>query len=142
MTDEFEVQADEWTKSVPDEKKEQYIHARKRAKLLEFSADNFGTHLWTEEAADFYLDMVEPYFLAQYSGGKTAEIKKHLDHLWDLLRDDKSEAAEIAASRAQNLNAAADNADIEVNRHAGEEDTHMTNGIAQTPFKEATQATA
>ena len=142
LTDEFEVQAEVWTKNVAEGKKEQVKRDHKRAQLLSFDSDEMHSQLWTNEAAHFYLDTVEPHFLAPYSGGRTAATKKDLDLLWDMLRKDPAEAERRAERRAKNLNATTENAEIDVSGQADGEDTHMTNGILRTPLKEATEATA
>lgn len=142
LTDEFEVETEVWMEQKPNEDREKIQHENKRAQLLKLNGRGGINEVWSDAAADFYLNHLEPHFLAPYSGGRTAEIKKDLATLWDMLRDNPDEAQQLAASRVQNLNAAADNADIEVNGHADGEDAHMTNGIPQTPLKEATPATA
>lgn len=143
MTDEFEVESEVWTQNAPQEKKEQVKRNAKRKELLRFEEDDLGTQLWTPEAADFYLNTVEKHFLAPYSGGRTAEIKKDIDQLWDMLRKDDDEAKKRAENRERNLRVVNANADHEINGvYADGEDTYMANGIQQTPLNDATEATA
>lgn len=143
MTDEFEVQSGVWIQNAPQEKKEQVKRNAKRKELLKFKEDDLGTLLWTPEAADFYLDTVEKHFLAPYSGGRTAEIKRDLDQLWDMLRKDDDEAKKRAENRERNLRAVNANAGHEINGvHADGEHTHMANNIQQNLLKETTETTA
>ena len=148
LTDEFVVQSEEWKlgKEIAQkshQEQEQFIRHKKHNQLLSFTADNFHSHLWNNESAEFYLNTVEPHFLAPYSGGRTAEIRRDLDRLWDMMRDRPDEAKMRAEWKAKNLQAVNANVDHEVNGiHADGEDTHMANGIQQSSSKEATEATA
>lgn len=142
LSDEFEVESEVWTAEAPEESKERVIRDKKKQELLSFNARAFKEQIWSEDAANFYLDTVEKHFLAPYSGGKTVEIRRDIDKLWDMLRHDSEEAEKRAARKAANLNATSANEQIEGGGHVDGEDTHMTNGISQTPLTEGTQATA
>lgn len=126
-----------------DKKQKQYIREQKKKELGNFNLRILKIKIWTEEAQNFFLDTVEPHFLAPYSGGRTAEIRRDIDQLWDMLRHDDIEAKERAERKAKNLAVVNANAANDVNGiHADGEDTHMANGIQQTPLKEANEATA
>lgn len=126
-----------------DKKQEQYIREQKKKEFGNFNLRTFKIKIWTEQAQNFFLDKVEPHFLAPYSGGRTAEIRRDIDQLWDMLRHEDIEAKERVERKAKNLAAVNANAANEINGiHADGQDTHMDNGIQQTPLKEATEATA
>ena len=100
---------------------------------------------WNQPGAvDLYLNDLEPLFLARYSGGKTEDIKRHINSLWDLLKDDE----EDARKRRENRKAVEVNANMEVNGN-GTLDTNSDvsmldgpNGIKHTQMKTSAEQTA
>lgn len=126
MTDEFEVQGEVWGANK---------ESLKRKELGNWEC-------WNSESIDYYLQELEPYFLAPYSGGKTVEVRDRVDALWDMLRGDSDEAKLRAERKAANLNAADVNAENNINGVHEGGDIRMANGIQQTPLKEATETTA